>query len=48
MGEGSFWHVLECWDRERREVIAIKIVRAAMIEFGLLQQLGKQDKGGNW
>lgn len=54
MGEGTFGQVLECWDRERKEMVAIKIVRgikkyreAAMIEVDVLQQLGKHDKGGN-
>ncbi|XWS51315.1 hypothetical protein CRYUN_Cryun12cG0166400 [Craigia yunnanensis] len=54
MGEGTFGKVLECWDRERKEMVAIKIVRgikkyreAAMIEIEMLQQLGKHDKGGN-
>ncbi|KAL2321744.1 hypothetical protein Fmac_026123 [Flemingia macrophylla] len=54
MGEGTFGQVLECWDRERKEMVAIKIVRgikkyreAAMIEIEVLQQLGKHDKGGN-
>lgn len=54
MGEGTFGQVLECWDRERKEMVAIKIVRgikkyreAAMIEIEMLQQLGKNDKGGN-
>ncbi|KAL8123396.1 hypothetical protein AgCh_011386 [Apium graveolens] len=54
MGEGTFGQVLECWDKERREMVAIKIVRgikkyreAAMIEVDVLQQLGKNDKGGN-
>ncbi|KAK6920614.1 Protein kinase domain [Dillenia turbinata] len=54
MGEGTFGQVLECWDRERKEMVAIKIVRgikkyreAAMIEIEVLQQLGKNDKGGN-
>ncbi|PPS08077.1 hypothetical protein GOBAR_AA12568 [Gossypium barbadense] len=44
----------ECWDRERKEMVAIKIVRgvkkyreAAMIEIEMLQQLRKHDKGGN-
>lgn len=51
---GTFGQVLECWDRERKEMVAIKIVRgikkyreAAMIEVDVLQQLGKHDKGGN-
>ncbi|KAK2355863.1 LAMMER-type protein kinase AFC2 [Trifolium repens] len=54
MGEGTFGQVLECWDRERKEMVAIKIVRgikkyreAAMIEIEMLQQLGKHDMGGN-
>lgn len=51
---GTFGQVLECWDRERKEMVAIKIVRgikkyrdAAMIEIDVLQQLGKHDKGGS-
>ncbi|CAL5203263.1 unnamed protein product [Lathyrus oleraceus] len=54
MGEGTFGQVLECWDRERKEMVAIKVVRAikkyreaAMIEIEMLQQLAKHDKGGN-
>ncbi|WVZ09841.1 hypothetical protein V8G54_014371 [Vigna mungo] len=54
MGEGTFGKVLECWDRERKEMVAIKIIRsikkyreAAMIEIQVLEQLGKHDKGGN-
>ncbi|XP_034673086.1 serine/threonine-protein kinase AFC2 isoform X1 [Vitis riparia] len=54
MGEGTFGQVLECWDRERKEMVAVKIVRgikkyreAAMIEIEVLQQLAKHDKGGN-
>ncbi|KAF9671635.1 hypothetical protein SADUNF_Sadunf12G0068100 [Salix dunnii] len=54
MGEGTFGQVLECWDRERKEMVAIKIVRgikkyreAAMIEIEVLQHLGKHDKGSN-
>lgn len=51
---GTFGQVLECWDREKKEMVAIKIVRgikkyreAAMIEVEVLQQLGKHDKGGS-
>ncbi|XP_020245739.1 serine/threonine-protein kinase AFC2 isoform X2 [Asparagus officinalis] len=54
MGEGTFGQVLECWDRERKEMVAIKIVRgikkyrdAAMIEVDVLQQLGKHDRDGS-
>ncbi|KAI4303820.1 hypothetical protein MLD38_039409 [Melastoma candidum] len=54
MGEGTFGQVLECWDREKREMVAIKVVRgvkkyreAAMIEIDVLQQLREHDKGGN-
>jgi dual-specificity kinase len=51
MGEGTFGQVLECWDKERKEMVAIKIIRgikkyrdAAMIEIGMLEQLGKYDE----
>ncbi|KAL2539582.1 Serine/threonine-protein kinase AFC2 [Abeliophyllum distichum] len=54
MGEGTFGQVLECWDREKEEMVAIKIIRgikkyrdAAMIEVEVLQQLGRHDKGSN-
>ncbi|KAJ3675302.1 hypothetical protein LUZ60_004344 [Juncus effusus] len=54
MGEGTFGQVLECWDRERKEMVAIKIIRgvqkyrdAAMIEIDVLQQLGKFDTNGS-
>ncbi|KAL5718035.1 dual-specificity kinase [Ranunculus cassubicifolius] len=54
MGEGTFGQVLECWDRENQEMVAIKIVRgikkyreAAMIEIDVLQQLAKHDKNGS-
>ncbi|RWW43236.1 hypothetical protein BHE74_00051131, partial [Ensete ventricosum] len=50
----TFGQVLECWDREREEMVAIKIVRginkyreAAMIEINMLQQLGKYDKNSS-
>lgn len=39
MGEGTFGRVLECWDREQRDTVAVKVIRsvpkyrdAAMIE----------------
>lgn len=54
MGEGTFGQVLECWDLERMEPVAIKIVRsilkyreAAMIEIDVLQRLAKHDPGGS-
>ncbi len=50
---GTFGQVLECWDRETREIVAIKVVRsikkyreAAMIEIDVLQLLGKYDRNG--
>ncbi|KAI4984629.1 hypothetical protein ZWY2020_017259 [Hordeum vulgare] len=53
MGEGTFGQVLECWDRERKEMVAIKIVRAvskysdaAMIEIDVLQKLARNDATG--
>ncbi|XP_057957386.1 serine/threonine-protein kinase AFC3 isoform X1 [Malania oleifera] len=52
MGEGTFGRVLECWDRQTREFVAIKVVRstrkyrdAAMIEVDILQHLAKNDIG---
>ncbi|XP_021743729.1 serine/threonine-protein kinase AFC2-like isoform X2 [Chenopodium quinoa] len=54
IGEGTFGQVLECWDRELREVVAIKIVRsikkyrdAAMIEIEVLEQLGRHNRNAN-
>ncbi|XP_042373165.1 serine/threonine-protein kinase AFC2-like isoform X2 [Zingiber officinale] len=54
IGEGTFGQVLECWDREKKEMVAIKIVRsikkyreAAMIEVDVLHHLGKHDKNDN-
>ncbi|KAG8078429.1 hypothetical protein GUJ93_ZPchr0007g3046 [Zizania palustris] len=54
MGEGTFGQVLECWDLENQETVAIKIVRslqkyreAAMIEIDVLQRLGKHDFTGS-
>ncbi|KAK8645144.1 hypothetical protein V6N13_118993 [Hibiscus sabdariffa] len=49
---GTFGRVLECWDRQNREYVAIKVVRsirkyrdAAMIEVDVLEHLAKNDKG---
>ncbi|XP_010254141.1 PREDICTED: serine/threonine-protein kinase AFC3 isoform X2 [Nelumbo nucifera] len=54
MGEGTFGRVLECWDRQTREYVAIKVVRslrkyreAAKIEIDVLQHLAKNDRGGS-
>ncbi|KDP26676.1 hypothetical protein JCGZ_17834 [Jatropha curcas] len=54
IGEGTFGQVLECWDREAREVVAIKVVRstkkyreAAMLEIDMLHLLGKYDRNGS-
>lgn len=51
---GTFGQVLECWDRETKEMVAIKVVRsikkyreAAMIEVDVLQLLGKYDRNGS-
>ncbi|OVA20834.1 Protein kinase domain [Macleaya cordata] len=53
MGEGTFGQVLECWDKERNEMVAIKIIRsikkyreAAMIEIDVLEKLARHDKSG--
>ncbi|KAL0917926.1 hypothetical protein M5K25_013035 [Dendrobium thyrsiflorum] len=54
IGEGTFGRVLECWDREVREYVAIKVVRslrkyrhAAMIEIDVLNNLSKNDSEGS-
>ncbi|AQK94841.1 hypothetical protein ZEAMMB73_Zm00001d010768 [Zea mays] len=51
MGEGTFECVLECWDRETREYVAIKVVRgihkycdAAMVEIDVLNRLAENEK----
>uniref|UniRef100_A0A453EZU3 Protein kinase domain-containing protein n=1 Tax=Aegilops tauschii subsp. strangulata TaxID=200361 RepID=A0A453EZU3_AEGTS len=51
MGEGTFGRVLECWDRETREYVAIKVVRsirkyrdAAMIEIDVLNRLAENER----
>uniref|UniRef100_A0A0D9V2G3 Protein kinase domain-containing protein n=1 Tax=Leersia perrieri TaxID=77586 RepID=A0A0D9V2G3_9ORYZ len=51
MGEGTFGRVLECWDRETREYVAIKVVRsirkyrdAAMIEIDVLKRLAENER----
>ncbi|PIN15058.1 LAMMER dual specificity kinase [Handroanthus impetiginosus] len=53
MGEGTFGQVLECLDNERKEIVAIKVVRsiqkyreAAMIEIDVLQKLAGHDVCG--
>ncbi|KAG9151339.1 hypothetical protein Leryth_002880 [Lithospermum erythrorhizon] len=49
---GTFGRVLECWDREKREHVAVKVIRsirkyrdAAMIEIDVLQHLVKNNNG---
>ncbi|GLT92488.1 hypothetical protein SLE2022_103230 [Rubroshorea leprosula] len=51
--QGTFGQVLECFDNEKQEVVAIKIVRsihkyceAAMIEIDILQRLARHYIGG--
>eukprot|EP01090_Pellita_catalonica_P000227 TRINITY_DN10158_c0_g1_i1.p1 TRINITY_DN10158_c0_g1~~TRINITY_DN10158_c0_g1_i1.p1 ORF type:complete len:317 (+),score=28.86 TRINITY_DN10158_c0_g1_i1:535-1485(+) len=55
MGEGTFGKVVECWDRNRKLRLAIKIVRslekykdAAMIEIEILEHLKRQDPEGSF
>ncbi|KAK4788322.1 hypothetical protein SAY86_019641 [Trapa natans] len=54
IGEGTFGQVLECWDREAKETVAIKVVRSikkyresAMVEIDVLQLLSRHDKSGS-
>jgi hypothetical protein len=49
--QNSGLKVLECWNRKRKEMVAIKIIKAiknyrdvAMIEIVMLEQLGKYGK----
>ena len=48
---GTFERVLECWDRETREYVAIKVVHgirkyfdAAMVEIDVLNRLAENEK----
>lgn len=50
MGEGTFGRVVECWDRELKKRVAVKIVRAiekyrdaAMLEIEVLETLKQND-----
>lgn len=50
---GTFGQVLECLENEKKEIVAIKIVRsihkyreAALIEIDVLQKLSRHDVGG--
>ncbi|KAK4745529.1 hypothetical protein SAY87_011841 [Trapa incisa] len=54
MGEGTFGRVLECWDKQTQEYVAIKVVRnigkyrdAALIEVNILQHIAKNDRGNS-
>lgn len=51
---GTFGQVLECWDRESKEMVAVKVIRgikkyreAALIEIDVLQLLGRYDRTGS-
>ncbi|XP_068669454.1 serine/threonine-protein kinase AFC1-like isoform X2 [Aristolochia californica] len=50
----TFGQVLECWDMERKEAVAVKVIRstkkyreAAMIEIDVLQRLTQHDLGNS-
>ncbi|KAI5669359.1 hypothetical protein M9H77_19212 [Catharanthus roseus] len=52
MGEGTFGRVLECWDREARQYVAVKVIRsiqkyreAAMVEIDVLRHLAMHEIG---
>lgn len=45
---------MECWDRQTRDYVAIKVIRsiqkyrdAAMVEIDVLQRLAKNDEGNS-
>lgn len=49
---GTFGRVLECWDREKHQLVAIKVVRsikkyrqAAKMEIDVLNELAENDQG---
>ncbi|KAK4796899.1 hypothetical protein SAY86_029225 [Trapa natans] len=51
---GTFGRVLECWDKQTQEYVAIKVVRnigkyrdAALIEVNILQHIAKNDRGNS-
>lgn len=53
VGEGTFGRVVECWDRMRRDYVAVKVIRnvqkyrdAAMIELEVLSTLAANDPEG--
>ncbi|KAK9148907.1 hypothetical protein Scep_007664 [Stephania cephalantha] len=53
MGEGTFCRVLECWDRQSRELVAVKVIRsaqrycdAAKHEIDILHHLAQNDSSG--
>jgi dual-specificity kinase len=53
VGEGTFGRVVECWDRVRRDYVAVKVIRnvqkyrdAAMIELEVLSTLAANDPEG--
>lgn len=51
---GTFGRVLECWDRENHDLVAIKVVRsirkyrhAAKIEIDVLNLLARNDRANS-
>jgi dual-specificity kinase len=50
IGEGTFGKVLECWDRQTHQYVAIKVIRAvekyrdaARIEADILRRINRHD-----
>jgi dual-specificity kinase len=50
IGEGTFGKVLECWDRQTRQYVAIKVIRAvekyrdaARVEIDILRRINRYD-----
>eukprot|EP00741_Cyanophora_paradoxa_P021619 tig00000241_g20868.t1 len=53
LGEGTFGKCVECWDREKKDYVAVKIIRAvdkyreaALIEIDILKEISKSDPDG--
>ena len=54
LGEGTFGKVLQCWDRTRQALVAVKVVRAikkyteaARIEIRILEDIKRRDPDDN-
>ena len=54
IGEGTFGKVTQCWDREKKKYVAIKIIKsiqkyrdAATVEIEILKHIDRMDVDGS-